>query len=147
MRNALLRLSLLLCAVALLPGCAWFLIAGVAGAATLAQPAAETQSAPVVFLNAPARMTTNPAQVAYSLADAEGDACSVSVEYAVGTGAFHPATPGTGGDGVSGLLPGSHVFSWNYSSDAEITLPETNDVRLRPGSRPGTPSGTGRPPS
>ncbi len=130
--RSLSRLLLLSSALALFPGCAWFVGGGVAAVILALQPEEEAETAPVVQITAAARLTASPGQVTYTLHDAEGDACDVTVEYKVGaSGTFHIATKATGGDGTAGLAPGSYTFAWDYDTDAEVTLPETLDVTIR----------------
>ncbi|MCU0722082.1 MAG: hypothetical protein MUC63_00430, partial [Planctomycetes bacterium] len=122
-------------ALSLLPGCAWFVAGGVAAVIALASPSAEEENAPAVVITTPVRLTASPSAILYSLLDADGDPCAVAVEYAVGSGAFRPATPGPGGDGTSGLASSGggtpHLFSWDWSGDPDLTPPETDGVTIR----------------
>jgi N-acetylneuraminic acid mutarotase len=131
-----LVLAVLLLLPLLLPGCAWFVAGGTAAVLYILQPEGESETAPVVLIAASSRMTSNPASVDFTLHDAEGDLCDITVEYAVGGGgSFHTAVPGPGGSGTTGLgtspegVP--HVFSWDFSSGPDLTSPETLDVRIR----------------
>jgi N-acetylneuraminic acid mutarotase len=118
----------------LLQGCGWFVVGGV-GATVYYLQSEDAESAPVVVITAPARMIENPAQITFTLHDAEANPCEITIEYSVNNGDFHPAVQGTGGDGASGLASSSegspHTFSWDFSSGPDLTLPETNNVTVR----------------
>jgi len=69
---------------------------------------------------------SNPAggsvTIDYTLTDAEGDSCSITVEYSVDNGTtWQMATEGTGGDGVSNLSSSTtgvaHTFVWDTLKD------------------------------
>lgn len=84
----------------------------------------KSNSAPVVILNALTREDA-PAAINYSLLDAEGNPCSVTVQYRVGSGAFADCTQGAGGDSTTALASSQggtpHVFRWDFVADLGST--------------------------
>jgi hypothetical protein len=94
---------------------------------------------PSLAITPPAGTQSGLILVSYSLTDAESDPCSLQASFSPDGGAtFSPATPGPGGDGMSGLAssPGgtAHTFLWNSVADA-VALGGANgtvQVRLQP---------------
>lgn len=84
----------------------------------------KANSAPVVVLNSLVR-EDSPASINYALLDSEGNACAVTVQYRVGTGAFADCTQGSGGDSTTGLTSSKtgtpHVFNWDFVADLGST--------------------------
>src|SRR5688572_3536137 len=108
----LIRGSLLLAAVALVPACG----GGGGGNAGVATP-------PSVTVQTPAGPLGGNIVLAYQLTDGQSHACTLAVAWSTDGGTtFHDATPGPGGDGSTGLSssPGTgtpHAFVWNSVAD------------------------------
>ncbi|HOY66071.1 MAG TPA: hypothetical protein PLP29_04230 [Candidatus Ozemobacteraceae bacterium] len=60
--------------------------------------------------------TSGPIPISYALADANGDACTVSVQYSIDGGlSFTPTTNVSGT--LSGVTPGNRSLTWNSAAD------------------------------
>ncbi|MHC5038073.1 MAG: Kelch repeat-containing protein [Planctomycetota bacterium] len=137
-RSRAWALPALLCLFSFLPGCAWFVMGGVAaGLVAMQEPeetvVAEVNDIPSVVVSTPGRLKTSPALIPYTLLDPEGSNCDVTAEMSLNGGSvWSPATEGPGGDGLTNLTASAggvaHTFDWDFASD--ITLPE-QQVRLR----------------
>lgn len=90
--------------------------------------------APAVIVTALVR-EESPAHINYTLIDANADACSVQVEFAVGAGAFAPCLAGAGGDGTTGLTSSAagstHSFSWDFVTDLGPQRTTGISIRVR----------------
>jgi len=129
------------------PGCAWFVIGGVAAGVLAVQAGEEENRPPAVSVTDPVRMKNSPGELHFILIDPDEDACSIIVEVSVDGASFGPATAGPGGDGTLGLASSKrgtpHVFSWDFASD--VTPPQANlRIRITPadGEGPGAASVT-----
>jgi hypothetical protein len=112
--SSVIRFSLVLTAAVLIPACG----GGDNGGGNQSSP-----TPPSASITSPAAAQSGSIVVSYKIADEQGDACSIAVSYSTDSGAtFHAASPGAGGDGVSGLAssPGlgtSHSFVWDSVAD------------------------------
>jgi hypothetical protein len=96
-------------------------------------------TAPSLTITTPAGVQSGLVLVSYSLADAQSDPCLLQTSFSTDGGTvFSPATPGPGGEGVSGLAstPGgtAHTFLWNSVADG-VALGGANatvQMRLQP---------------
>lgn len=100
-------------------------------------------SAPVVVLNQVTR-EDSPAAINYSLLDSEGDACDVTLQFRVGSGAFANCTQGSGGDSTTGLVSSksgtAHVFNWDFVADLGSTS-LVSDISIRAAANDGKQGG------
>jgi len=89
-----------------------------------------------VSLTTPAGVQKGVVQISYSLMDPAALTCTVTVAYSTDGGkTYQPATPGTGGDGVSDLVSSStgvaHAFAWNSLADGVALVGADSKVRIR----------------
>jgi len=94
----------------------------------------DNNAAPSVEVTTPTGTQSGDVTIDYTLFDAEGDTCSIFVEYSDdGGNNWYPATEGTGGDGTTGLDSSSggttHTYVWN--SEADIGATSQDDIRIR----------------
>lgn len=108
---------------------------------------------PGIFVNTPEGEQSGDVHLQYVLYDEASDLLSIEVQFSGDGGAtFSPATPGVGGDGLSGLSSSpageGHKFVWNSAADrAGVDLIETDVVvRITPSDAiaTGLPGVTGR---
>ncbi|MBK9974713.1 MAG: hypothetical protein IPP14_08060 [Planctomycetes bacterium] len=149
MRRATFNVLGLVCALAVMfsAGCGPGLVAlsgGGVGAFFGIKPADDKKKSTPAVLGpnvAPAVIVTalvreeSPAQINYTLIDANADACSVQVEFAVGAGAFASCLAGAGGDGTTGLASSAagttHSFSWDFVTDLGPQRTTGLSIRVR----------------
>ncbi|MCX7702595.1 MAG: hypothetical protein N2234_00610 [Planctomycetota bacterium] len=92
---------------------------------------------PSVVVDTPVSPANGPITITYTLADTEGDICSITVEYSTDGGVtYEEATGGTGGDGTSGLSSShtgeSHTFVWDSFTDLGYAYYTNVKVRITP---------------
>ncbi len=93
---------------------------------------------PVVVLpSLPSSPQSGNISVPYRLTDVESDTCSILVEYSPDGGAtWYAATPGTGGDGTTGLTSSDsvygmdHVYAWDSAADIVNTINSNVEIRI-----------------
>jgi len=110
-------------------GCAWFFLGAVGGITyTVMQEDDEVNLPPAGSISAPApnALVSDRIFVKYTLADPEGQACSIQVRYSLdGGGSWSPASevqsyPSEGVSGLAASPAGSaHVFVWNSFLDLQ----------------------------
>ena len=121
---------------------------GLTGAPADTQPFTVDNAAsalPSAAITKPTGTQAGDVAISYMLTDASSETCSISANYSVNGGPWLPATPGSGGDGISGLTssPGgtTHTFIWNSAND--IAGVSSGDVQFR--ITPSATGGTGSP--
>jgi hypothetical protein len=90
---------------------------------------------PSVLVTTPALVQTGGNfPISYKLYDMENNNCGIYVEYAFDNSGWHDATPGTGGDGTTGLAASSdgvsHVFYWDSYADNVARMDAEDLVRI-----------------
>jgi hypothetical protein len=106
------------------------------------------ESPPVAVVQTPQGVQSGDVNISYTLKDAQGDTCTISVVFSEDGGlTLHTATAAPGGDGTAGLTSSptgqNHLFVWD--SVADIGLTSQNDIRIRitpSDSQVGTPGET-----
>ncbi|MHC4598762.1 MAG: hypothetical protein ACYS47_07135 [Planctomycetota bacterium] len=91
---------------------------------------------PSLVLTSPSGWYTGDVTVSYSLVDAAGDPCSLTVEYSDDGGSnWYAATEGSGGDGTTNLTssPGGtpHTYVWDSATDNVGVSAWNTQVRIR----------------
>lgn len=106
--------------------------------------------APLLNIQTPSGPQIGDVTISYLLIDQNSDTCSITVEYSINGGTdYSPATPGTGGDGISGLssLPAGqdHTFVWDSLIDIGVAIEDSVRIRITPhdGIEDGTSAETG----
>lgn len=94
-------------------------------------------SLPTAAVASPKNQQTGDVSIAYTLADTDSDTVDIAVHYSLDGGtSWHPAAPGSGGDGTTGLSvsPGgqTHWFVWNSVADLPGSYNATVIVRIQP---------------
>jgi hypothetical protein len=133
------RSLILLVALTMLPGCAWFFL-GAGGAAIYLLDESRTEddnAAPSAQVYDPGRETAFTVTLDYTLLDPEGDVCSILVEYSTDGGtSYFAATMGSGGDGTAGLTASAggtdHRFVWDWTADLGAGLHQDVLVCITP---------------
>mgnify|MGYP001378503054 CR=1 FL=1 len=98
-------------------------------------PPSSTNVVPAVVVTNLVR-EESPAAINYTILDANGDTCSVEIEYAIGGGSFATCFEGsTGSEGLTGLSSSAagsaHVFTWDFASDIGPGLTQNITIRIR----------------
>jgi len=113
--------------------------------------AVNNNDAPDVIVVTPVVTQSGTVLISYTFSDTESDLCDIYVEYSENGGGSYsgPATPGPGGEGVSGLISSSggtaHIYSWNSIADIGATWQTDIRIRITPADayRSGAPDATG----
>ncbi len=111
---------------------------GGSGDDTTAEFAVDTitpNTPPVASVTTPASPSSGDITITYTLADAESDTCSVTVEYSTDSGAnWYSCSQGVGGDGVTGLdssvSGATHTFVWASAND-DVGTSTLEDAMIR----------------
>jgi len=97
-------------------------------------------TAPRAFVETPSGINAREISIRYTLADIQGDECSILVEYSVDSGkSWRTATAGKGGEGTMGLASSSggaaHVYSWDSLPDIGHSVQNNVKIRITPSDR------------
>ncbi len=89
---------------------------------------------PVISVTTPTGTNKGDFIIHYTLADADADTCSITVEFSEDGGAgYSSATPGSGGDGTIGLVSsaGGEIYEYVWDSFSDIGVSNQSDIRIQ----------------